>query len=1034
MKKLRSLFAISLTASLILTAAPTAFGAAATGGNGTNNGNKTVDLVDAAATESTRSLFAYLQEVRGKHVLFGHQHATDEVLSSQPQGEPRSETYAAVGDYPAMFGWDTLSLEGYEKPGNLSYTREQNRDNLVASMKAAYKAGGVLALSSHMPNFVTGGDFYDTSGNVVSHILPGGDKHEEYNEFLDMVADFALHLKDDKGKPIPVIFRPFHEQSGGWFWWGAPYTTKEQYIEIYRYTVEYLRDGKGVHNFLYAFSPGSPFNGLEETYLKTYPGDDYVDILGFDTYYDGANQGWFDAVIADAKLVSRIADARGKVAAFTEFGYSGVKPTGTADKQFFTKLIAALQSDPDAKRMAYMLTWANFNYDSVFVPYRNSLQYGDHELLPDFENYYKDPYTYFSRDLKGVYNKKVKTAKERPFMHIVSPTGQETIRTAATTVRARVLNEKVRKVVYLVGDSTIEHKMTLNEAGFYAADWQPAPELNGKGTTLTVKVYGKGNSVMEQTITVYVGIAEQAVERFTFDRNIDGVQSNGNWPEELAASFSYAVWNGDGKLKIDVSGLQAADSWQELKIGFPNLAQRVNLQQVNRVSFEAWIPVAAGSGNGNASLRAAAELPPSSSKFLTAAVTPLSELETVTVDGIPYAAYKASIDLNDPEQISAAEGLQLALIGSYLHDAGPIYFDNISLINAYTGESDDPTLVDDFEGYKESNDLLQAGYSPSGDNNTISLDDEHKASGAYGLKFDYSLAGQGYTGITKDLGSRDWTQTGRVKFWLQPDGSGKKMVVQVKANDIYFEYYPDLTDTTARWVEVPFKDFAVAPWDTANQDKKLDTDNAKKVQAFSIYVNAVEGDSYSGENPFNSTLYVDSISAVPGEPGDIPEGEGSGEGPGGGIPAGTLYGFENGTEGFIVEQNYANAEVPTVTTAVYAEGAQALATAFDLTEGSNFEVTKYIDLDLSGHQNLSVKVKLASGSANVLLYVKTGNSWQWYDGGTVLVDSSAAEFTTLEIDLSQIEEAGLVKSIGLKVIQTGGSGQSAFYVDDFSLS
>ncbi|MBT2293696.1 hypothetical protein J7E73_32310 [Paenibacillus albidus] len=49
--------------------------------------------------------------------------------------------------------------------------------------------------------------------------------------------------------------------------------------------------------------------------------------------------------------------------------------------------------------MAYMLTWANFNYESIFVPYRGAVQHGDHELLPDFEQYYDDPYTYFSQDL-----------------------------------------------------------------------------------------------------------------------------------------------------------------------------------------------------------------------------------------------------------------------------------------------------------------------------------------------------------------------------------------------------------------------------------------------------------------------------------------------------------------------------------------------------------------------------------------------------------------------------------------------------------
>ena len=68
---------------------------------------------------------------------------------------------------------------------------------------------------------MTGNVFTDTSGSVVSHILPGGDKNAEYNAYLDQIADLAHQLSDDKGNDIPVVFRPFHENNGSWFWWGA---------------------------------------------------------------------------------------------------------------------------------------------------------------------------------------------------------------------------------------------------------------------------------------------------------------------------------------------------------------------------------------------------------------------------------------------------------------------------------------------------------------------------------------------------------------------------------------------------------------------------------------------------------------------------------------------------------------------------------------------------------------------------------------------------------------------------------------------
>ncbi|WP_020426663.1 S-layer homology domain-containing protein, partial [Paenibacillus riograndensis] len=188
---------------------PTATPVPSSGNGGTEPTPRVVNLADADASSATRSLFVYLDDIRGRGTLFGQQHATDEGQSITKRDGTESDVKNAVGAHPALFGWDTLSLEGKEKPG-VAGDVYASIDNLAASMKHAYEAGGVLTLSAHMPNFVTGGDFYDLKGSVVSHILPGGDKHGEFNTFLDNIALFANSLKDDGGRSIPVIFRPFH--------------------------------------------------------------------------------------------------------------------------------------------------------------------------------------------------------------------------------------------------------------------------------------------------------------------------------------------------------------------------------------------------------------------------------------------------------------------------------------------------------------------------------------------------------------------------------------------------------------------------------------------------------------------------------------------------------------------------------------------------------------------------------------------------------------------------------------------------------
>ncbi|AIQ63112.1 hypothetical protein PSTEL_08405 [Paenibacillus stellifer] len=987
----------------------------------------TVNLSDKDASAATRSLFVYLNELRGKHILFGQQHATDEALSTPVDGI-KSDSYAAVGDNPAVYGWDTLSLEGFEKPGSLTNTSEQNRDALIASMKSAYESGGVLTLSAHMPNFVTGNDFYDTTGNVVSHILPDGDKNAEYNAFLDKIADFALNLKDDNGDPIPVIFRPFHEQNGNWFWWGATFTTSQQYQEIYRYTVEYLRDIKGVHNFLYGFSPGSPFNSNEDTFLKTYPGDDYVDLFGFDTYYDGNNQSWFDGVVRDAKLISQLADKKGKIAAFTEFGYANVKPTGTADLKFYTKLVDKLKSDPDSARMAYMLTWANFNSNSIYVPYRNSPEYGDHELLPDFTDYYNDEYTYFDRELTGVYNKNVVTEEEKPFLHIVSPVAQTTIQKDTTIIRARILETQPTRVVYSVYGSDTEHEMTLDSQGFYSAAWQPTADLNGEAVQLTVKAYAADGSVIQQTITVYLNIMEITLKQFTFDSDIAGVQSAGVYSASgnMTASLEHSDWNGDGKLQANVTGLVYGDTWQEVKIGLPDIAESVDLKKVNRISFDAWIPLASGEEAAKWDISAAADAKLSvspSGEFFAGSVN-LSDLEKVTVGDAVYGKFTATINLSDKDVTDSATGLELSLVGKSLNYDGPLYIDNIRLINAYTSAPADPTLADNFEGYKGSDALLSNAYTPKGDANTITLDAEHAKTGDYALKLDYSLAGEGYSGIVKSLGSVDWSQTGKLKFWMIPDGSNNKLVIQVKANGVSYEAYPSLQGTEAGWVEIPFKDFTIASWESAtNQAKKLDTVNAKKVTEFAIYINRPVGSTAS----MSSTLYFDDIQAVEGAEGDIPTGTEEDTG----LPTGTIYGFEaaGDVENWKVSSS-TSAQPPVVTDEFASEGTHSLKTTFTLAAASNFELTKEQTYDLSHSKTLNAKVKVESGTVNVSLYIKTGSGWKWYASDAVAVDSQTDGFTTISLSLAGVTDLNDVRAIGLKVEGISGTTTSTIYLDE----
>lgn len=136
--------------------------------------------------------------------------------------------------------------------------------------------------------------------------------------------------------------------------------------------------------------PGGVFNGDSTDYLATYPGDQWVDVLGYDEYDsdDSADDSsaWINTVVKDMKMVSDQASQRGKIVALTEFGRSGdrkFKESGTGDKdtKFFSELAENVPST------AYMMTWANFggggdNFQA-YTPWKGSDGEADFKAFAD---------------------------------------------------------------------------------------------------------------------------------------------------------------------------------------------------------------------------------------------------------------------------------------------------------------------------------------------------------------------------------------------------------------------------------------------------------------------------------------------------------------------------------------------------------------------------------------------------------------------------------------------------------------------------
>ena len=210
-----------------------------------------LSLTDKNATSQTKALYSNLWAIQEKGFMFGHH---DDLFYGRrwyniPGG---SDTKDVAGDYPAVLSIDFAPImdDRFQSEAPANDIRER-------VCKEAYNRGMVITACLHLNNPLTGGDSWDNSSDqVVTEILKQDSPTQlKFNIWLDRLADFALNLKGADGANIPVILRPFHEHTQSWSWWGSTCTTTGQFIALWQYTIDYLKDEKGVHNFIYAISP-----------------------------------------------------------------------------------------------------------------------------------------------------------------------------------------------------------------------------------------------------------------------------------------------------------------------------------------------------------------------------------------------------------------------------------------------------------------------------------------------------------------------------------------------------------------------------------------------------------------------------------------------------------------------------------------------------------------------------------------------------------------------------------------------------------
>lgn len=235
------------------------------------------NLVNDNATETTRAVYSYLKSVFGKQVLSGQQDLTWKDSTDMFQ-----RVVNDTGLAPAIMGYDFMNYtmaEG-EAGSGLMQTEEAI---------AHWELGGLVTFNWHWrdPSGETI-EFYTDSTDF--RIPMNGDQlDKESAAFASMEADvdiIAGELKVLQEAGVPVLLRPLHEASGGWFWWGASREDSvhpaDAQIALWKYLYDRLTNEHELNNLIWVW------NGASGGW---YPGDQYVDIIGEDVYGEALDYG-----------------------------------------------------------------------------------------------------------------------------------------------------------------------------------------------------------------------------------------------------------------------------------------------------------------------------------------------------------------------------------------------------------------------------------------------------------------------------------------------------------------------------------------------------------------------------------------------------------------------------------------------------------------------------------------------------------------------------------------------------------------------
>lgn len=243
------------------------------------------ELSNPNASEETKRLYNFLCDSYGKYIISG-QYAAD---NAGTESREFKEIEKNFGDYPAIMGLDLIEAS----PSRVAHG--SNGGIMVAPTAKDWwlNQGGIVTMCWHWnapePYIMKNGGawwqgFYSEYTKIDLAAIMNGEDQEGYDLLVSDIDAIAEILKELDDYHVPILWRPLHEGGGDpkwnnpWFWWGS--SGAEAYKELWKLMYDRLTNYHQINNLIWVW------NGQNVNY---YPGDEYVDIMGYDVYADAGD-------------------------------------------------------------------------------------------------------------------------------------------------------------------------------------------------------------------------------------------------------------------------------------------------------------------------------------------------------------------------------------------------------------------------------------------------------------------------------------------------------------------------------------------------------------------------------------------------------------------------------------------------------------------------------------------------------------------------------------------------------------------------